>query len=152
MRKKIFLFLLIVINCDLILGCKKAIVDSEDISDQLSYSFQNNQEVKKDEPIRVWIENQSAYCIEFPYDFGLNIFIDNENPEKIINITQYSIQKPIILNSKDKEFSAIYLTFYPDLSGITISKPQNFYAEINGHLCTDESKEITKKIPFVVFP
>jgi hypothetical protein len=40
----------------------------------------------------------------------------------------------------------------PDLTNITVNAPREFRATITGHLCDDETVEITKEIIFFVVP
>lgn len=135
-------------------GCSLQKPSASDISNLLTLSIENAGEIHKDQLIDIYLENKSDYCIEFPYDHELKIYeINNEDIKEINEFSEYfGEEKPIRVVAYNKGFDSLVISFYPDLSAIKIGDPTDFYVEIHGYLCTDNSFAIIKTIPFTVSP
>lgn len=139
----------------LLTGCNNSntTLTPNEISDSLEISYQVGPEIQIYSYVQALVKNPTTYCIVFPLDYGMKIYSEeNGNNVEIKNRTVYIGDKPNYLKAISDIESFVLVVISPDTSQLIINQPINFYAEITGHLCDDESVVIKKQIPFVVVP
>lgn len=100
--------------------------------------------------VSMWLENVNNDCIVFPYDFGLEIYYEENNEKhEISNLMEYSPHDNIILGAKGEFFSISTISFTPDMTGITVSDTTRFIAKISGTMCKSGTPFI-QEIPFTI--
>jgi len=153
MKANRFFQICVIILIVFLAGCSKPTPTPEEIADTLEVKFSERPEIQIYGHVQGIIRNTTSYCFVFPPDLGIKLFEDHVgNLSEIGNYTKYVGKDPIYLMPIGDINEFISISFDPDVSSLTISEPTNFYAEITGHLCNDESIIIKKKIPFVVMP
>lgn len=152
-KNRIGKFLLSIIPFLLLTSCISIMPTKtpEEISDALTLEYpfgKGNQDYGQ---VTVWITNTSTYCIVFPTDFGIKLFVNiNGNTSEIPNRTIYLGDRSNYLRPKGNLESTMGLVFSPDSSLFNSTREAQFYAEITGHICDEESTTITKVIPFMI--
>ena len=157
MRKKYLGFFRIIILIPLIIliGCNRSTLfpKYDEISDSLLVTYQTGPEIHINGYIEAIVDNITSYCIVFPTNYGIRLFFEGTNGvEEIQDTTTYIGNRPNYLKPIGDIESGFYIVFSPNVSNFQISKPTEFFAEITGHLCDDNSVIIKKKIPFVMVP
>ena len=136
-----------------LVGCSKPTTTPEEFADSLEVKFSEGPEIQIYGHVQGIIRNTTSYCFVFPPDLGIKLFEDHAgNLLEIGNYTKYIGKDTIHLMPIGDINDFISISFDPDVSGLVISEPTNFYAEITGHLCDDDSLVIKKRIPFIVVP
>jgi len=124
-----------------------------DIAKLINISYKIGPNVSDYKVIEVELNNTSNYCIEFPPDYGIKIYMDeNGKITEIGNNTTYIGDKPRYLQPKGNIASKRGILFSPRVSDQKIIDSIIFYAEVTGQLCNDPSIIIQRKIPFSVSP
>lgn len=133
--------------------------DPQEIADSLliyfnSGAFQKGNQIKAGSGLSVSVINRSGYCLIFPYDYGVKkIYLQRNGEElEISNTVDYIFLEDAPTVDKIDIDSSGSVLLAPDLTNIVIDAPQEFRATITGHLCDDETVEITKDIIFFVVP
>ena len=139
----------------LLVGCSKPTPTPtpEEISDSLVIKYQTGPEIQTYGYVEALVKNTTFYCIIFPTDLGIKLFVDQDGSvSEIHNYTKYIGDQPRYLKQIGDIDEFISVGFDPDVLNLTITEQTKFYAEITGYLCDDASVVIKKKIPFVVVP
>jgi hypothetical protein len=124
-----------------------------DVSSQLEIDYQMGPEIPLNGEVQTWINNTTNNCISFPPDFGIKVFVkQDEDWLEVPNLVTYANKEPQVLKPKSDLFPTILVSIWPDVSSLNIKMSLDGYALITGHLCEDESHVIEKKIPFVIVP
>jgi hypothetical protein len=125
----------------------------ENIPDSIEVTYETGPEIGQNEILTVWIKNQTDFCISFPRGYGIRNFVETSDGWKEVpNLGKFIGTEPRLLKPRNDFFSEDSIDVRPDLSGLGLTKPTNFYVTISGHLCDDETVLVEKKIPFVVVP
>jgi hypothetical protein len=125
----------------------------ENISDFIDVTYETGPQIGQHEILTVWIENQTDFCISFPLGYGIRNFVETSDGWKEVpNLGKFVGTEPRLLKPKNDFFSEDTVNVRPDISGLGLTKPTNFYVTISGQLCDDESVLIEKKIPYMVVP
>ncbi len=133
----------------ILVSCEKYIKNPEEISNMLLINNESNPVLAHGVVIR--IENNSDYCIQFPTGYNLKIFAQTlDEIIEIPNDTKYIGEEPIQLEKKGSPQSSIFISFSPRTQDLSSYNLVDYYVEITGHLCTDKSVIIRKKIPFEI--
>ncbi len=155
---KVFKILLIAILAIMLLASCGA-PDPQEIADSLIVYYPSNSIFQRENQVMVgwgleaWITNESEYCIVFPYDYGVKIYLKDEKAEtEVANTVTYANYQDVRLAQRGDSGSRRIIPVLPDLTNIIIDVPQEFRATITGYLCDDETVEITKEIIFFVVP
>lgn len=138
-----------------ITGCGKVTptYSPEELSNSLVITYYEGPEIQIDGHIQALLRNTSKYCIVFPIDLGIKLYmVKKGNITEINNYTAYVGDHKRYLNPKGDLNDFISVSFDPDVSRKTVTDSLKFYAEITGHLCDDDSVVVKKKIPFIVTP
>ncbi len=115
--------------------------------------FQQGNQVKAGWGLEARVVNRSDYCVFFPYDYGIKIYLKaGEIETEIANTVTYLNPEDVRLVEKNNVGSQGAIVLRPDIANIAIDAPQEFRATITGHLCDDQTVEITKEIIFFVVP
>jgi hypothetical protein len=123
------------------------------IADSIDVSYQTGPKISTHETLTIWIVNQTNYCISFPPGFGIRIFAETNNGwVEVQNTGKYLGSDPSLLKPQGDIFSQGIIDAQPDISQLAITKATNFYLEISGHLCDDDTVIVKKEIPFIVVP
>lgn len=153
MKSTKLFFVLIIIAIISISSCSELSGQSTEIADFIEISYQTGPEIEVNQDLTVWLKNNSKYCISFPVDFGLKVFVEKDNGWfEIQNLGTFLGDQPILLKPKGDIFSENVIDVRPDVSNLSLNKSTNFYALLSGHLCEDETKVVEKKIEFVIVP
>jgi hypothetical protein len=139
----------------LIVGCIKVTPTPtpDEISNLLIIKYHEGPEIQLNGHIQAVIRNTTNYCIVFPVDLGIKLFVNQDGKlSEINNYTKYIGNQNQYLNPAGEKNDLISVSLDPDTSGLLITDSMMFYAEITGHLCDDESVIIKKKIPFIIVP
>jgi hypothetical protein len=144
---------LIVMALFLLLGC--ASKTPEEIAAKIRVSYPVSQEISKAAGVGIEIDliNESNYCVIFPQVSGMTIYTEKSgNRLEVKNLITIMGDENLIVNSQGEIFSKRSVDVVPDVSGITITAPTQFFVSLSGHLCDDENVKIIKVIPFTVTP
>lgn len=135
-------------------GCTDSIKsESGIIADDITVSYETSAQITPNEDLVFWIKNQTDFCIVFPPDYGIKIFSETSNGWKqVSNLVNYLGTEPRLLQPKEDFSSEDSVFARPDVTGLVLVKPTNFYVSISGNLCDDNTVLIEKKIPFTVTP
>jgi len=125
----------------------------ENIADGIELIYEMGPEIGRGQILTVWINNQTSFCISFPRGYGIKIFSETSNGWKEVpNLGKFIGTEPRLLQPKGDFFSEDSIDVFPDVSGLELVQPTNFYVSISGNLCDDETVLVEKNIPFVVVP
>jgi hypothetical protein len=125
----------------------------ENIANGIDVSYETGPQISQGQNLIFWIKNQTDFCVSFPPDYGIKVFSETSNGwEEVPNLVNYVGTEPRLLQPKDNFFSEDSIFARPDLSGLGLVKPANFYVSISGNLCDDKTVLIEKKISFIVVP
>ena len=155
---KVFkIFSITVLAIMLLTSC--GVPDSQEIADSLLIYyydgiFQQENQVKAGWGLEARVMNRSDYCVIFPYDYGIKIYFRKAGGEdvEVSNTVNYTFLENAPMVERIDGGSQGSIMLAPDLTNITVNAPREFRATITGHLCDDETVEITKEIIFFVVP
>lgn len=155
---KVFkIFSIVILAIVLLASC--GVPDPQEIADSLLIYYPSDSIFQRENQVMVgWglearVVNRSDYCVFFPYDYGIKIYLKaGEIETEIENTVTYLNPEDVRLVEKNNVGSQGAIVLRPDLTNIVIDAPQEFRATITGHLCDDETVEITKEIIFFVVP
>jgi len=104
--------------------------------------------------IGVMVKNTSGYCFSFPYDFGIQTYIYNNNKwsEITITVTYLPKENNIIQPDNDPLFSVEHILIQPDINNLPIKEKTYFKAIIKGNLCAQPEIIVEKEILFYALP
>ncbi|HNB55297.1 MAG TPA: hypothetical protein PK530_25320 [Anaerolineales bacterium] len=123
------------------------------IATMIDVSYPASREVPTGSGIEIQLTNESEYCVIFPVVTGMTIYtVENGEEIKVGNLVVVMGDENVPLGPKDEIFSMRQISIVPDTTGLSISKPTQFFARLTGYLCDDESVKIIKEIPFTVIP
>ena len=125
----------------------------ENIADGIEVSYETGPKIGQNQILTFCIENQTQFCFSFPRGYGIKIFSKTSNGWiEVPNRGKFLGTEPRLLKPKEDFFSEDSVDVFPDISGLGLVQPTDFYVSISGSLCEDETVVIEKKIPFVVAP
>jgi hypothetical protein len=125
----------------------------DQLGDRLEITFLRGPEIHTLQNVSLVITNLSEYCIVFPFDFGIELWVDvNDVWEEIDNMVQYIPEEDIYLEPVGESFSTMGVSIRPDLSDFPLLEKTDFKAILSGHLCDDISVIVEKEILFTVSP
>lgn len=142
----------------LVTGCGKPDTnttdDAIDYGSYLEIDYSEGETLDQFDYIGVWVKNTSKFCFTFPYDYGIQLYKqDNDRWNEINNAGIYMSKEDRILKpNKDPLFSVDHITLLPDLLNIPIKEKTYFKAIINGHLCNQPEVTVSKEIFFHAMP
>ena len=141
----------------ILVGCRNETLTPtptpDEISNSLIIKYYEGPEIQIYGHIQAIVQNTSDFCIEFPIDLGIKLFVDqNGTVSEINNYTKYIGNQKRVLNPIGERNDFISVSYDPDVSGLIVTDSMTFYAEFTGHLCDDETVIIQKKIPFNIVP
>ena len=144
---------LIITASFLLLGC--ASNSPEEIAAKIRVSYPVSQEISKAEGvgIEMYLINESNYCVMFPLVSGMTIYTEQSGSRfEVKNLITIMGDENLIVDSQGEIFSKRSVDVVPDVSGIPITAPTQFFVSLSGYLCDDENVKIIKVIPFTVSP
>ena len=154
MKTNLLCCLILSVVIAILSGCNKPSQNSlpQDIADSLLIEYQSGPEIPVYGHIEALLNNPTSFCIVFPPDLGIRLFLEQEGSiTEIHNFTKYiGDQSRYLEPAGHQDF--ISVGFDPDISDLGVLEATEFYAEITGHLCDDDSVVIIKRIPFVIVP
>lgn len=130
-----------------------ATLEISQLGDLLDVTFLRGPDINSSQNVSLVIKNLSDYCMVFPYDFGIKLWVEvNGDWEDIDNMVQYRPEEDIYLEPAGDLFSVMGVSLFPDLSNFPLPEKTNFKAMLIGHLCDDATVVIEKDIFFTVSP
>jgi hypothetical protein len=144
---------LIIMASFLLLGC--ASKTPEEIAAKIRVSYPVSQEISKAAGVGIEMDliNESNYCVIFPQVSGMTIYTEKSGSRlEVNNLITIMGDENLVVNSQGEIFSKRSVDIAPDVSGITITAPTQFFVSLSGYLCDDENVKIIKVIPFTVTP
>ncbi|MFZ5902901.1 MAG: hypothetical protein ACOYZ8_05055 [Chloroflexota bacterium] len=118
-------------------------------------SFENSAStfrVSENFSISIQLENTNKVCIVFPYDFGVEIFYEQDGIlREVDNLMEYVPHDNVTIDGKGSLFPIEILTITPDIEDLSISEPINFTAKITGAICKT-NEVFVQEIPFTIAP
>ena len=119
----------------------------------LEIKFAQGPVINASQDLSMFMTNTSTACIEFPDDFGIKIYYqENGYWTETGNLITYPSPQNNRLDPNGQPFDTTAIFLRPVLSNMQIDGPLTMKATIEGHLCDDPSASIEKDIRFTVVP
>ncbi len=147
MKSNYYLPFILIIIALFLISCKPS---GKDIADNITYEFHVGPEIPAgDGRLYIWFENHSNYCIEYPGDMGVEIYVKREgNWLEVDNMLTYgNLEKRSVYSGSTEVFSLI-----PDTAEYNFTEPTEAHFIIRGYLCDDKSVTVENSIPFKIIP
>ena len=120
----------------------------------LAIKFVEGPDIKASEDLTFLVINMSTACIEFPDDFGIEIYYYSKNDSwtQTSNLETYvhPMNNKLEPHGNLLDIKVVILT--PGLSASQISGPTAMKVTIKGNICNDPKAIVEKEIPFTVTP
>lgn len=132
--------------------------DPQEISDSIliyynNGAFQKGNQITAGSGLSMSILNRSDYCLVFPYDYAIRMYLKKDSEDiEVSNTVEYIFLENAPIFETIEAGSQGSVLIAPDLTNIVVNDPKEFRATITGHLCDDETIEITKEFVFFVVP
>ncbi len=122
-------------------------------SSDIAVAYVTGPAIAASQELDVFITNMSQGCVEFPDDFGIKIYYQqNGSWTETGNLIQYLPHQNNRLESHGAPLDTTSISLRPDLSRIQIGQSLAFKAIIRGNRCSDTNVVVEKEIPFTVTP